>query len=119
MRYGRQALDDAALSVLATVRRCEGDGGLIAVSRQAEIAMPFDTEGMKGRAPRETAPPASALSARRCARRSTRPDRSRPGRAAVRRQDLNREAREGSLIDLPWAFGAGREPAAFRRVGGL
>jgi beta-aspartyl-peptidase (threonine type) len=47
LRYGGQSLSDAARAVLETVRRRDGDGGLIAVSRTGEIVMPFDTEGMK------------------------------------------------------------------------
>ncbi|MDB5421018.1 MAG: isoaspartyl peptidase/L-asparaginase, partial [Brevundimonas sp.] len=47
VRYGGQALTEAALAVLEAVRRRNGDGGLIAVSRTGEITMPFNTDGMK------------------------------------------------------------------------
>lgn len=47
VRYGGQALTEAAMAVIESVRRRDGDGGLIAVSRTGEITMPFDTDGMK------------------------------------------------------------------------
>jgi isoaspartyl peptidase/L-asparaginase-like protein (Ntn-hydrolase superfamily) len=47
LRYGGQSLDEAALAVLNTVRRRDGDGGLIAITRDGEIVTPFDTDGMK------------------------------------------------------------------------
>ena len=47
LRYAGQDLRDAANSVLETVSRRGGDGGLIAVSKSAEIIMAFNTDGMK------------------------------------------------------------------------
>lgn len=47
IRYAGQSMAEAADAVLANVRRRNGDGGLIAVSRTGEIVMPFDTDGMK------------------------------------------------------------------------
>lgn len=47
LRYGGQSLEEAALAVLGTVRARDGDGGLIAVTREGDIVMPFDTDGMK------------------------------------------------------------------------
>lgn len=47
LRYGGQSLADAAQAVLATVRARDGDGGLIAVTHDGEIVMPFNTDGMK------------------------------------------------------------------------
>lgn len=47
IRYAGQSIAEAADAVLANVRRRNGDGGLIAISRTGEIVMPFDTDGMK------------------------------------------------------------------------
>jgi len=47
MRYGGQSISQAAGAVLKTVRDREGEGGLIAVTVDGEIIMPFNTEGMK------------------------------------------------------------------------
>ena len=47
MRFGGQALAEAALAPLEAVRAMGGDGGTIAVSRDGDIAMPFVSEGMK------------------------------------------------------------------------
>ena len=47
MRYGGARLDEAAAQVLESVARLGGDGGLIAVDREGNIASPFDTDGMK------------------------------------------------------------------------
>ncbi|QTC90270.1 isoaspartyl peptidase/L-asparaginase family protein [Brevundimonas goettingensis] len=47
LKYGGQGLDEAALAVLDTVRARGGDGGLICVTRDGRIVMPFDTDGMK------------------------------------------------------------------------
>ncbi len=41
------ALDDAAREMLDEVARLGGDGGLIAVTRDGEIAMPYNSQGMK------------------------------------------------------------------------
>jgi len=47
MAYGGQPLDAAAMAALDEVKRLGGDGGLIAIDRQGNIAMPFNSEGMK------------------------------------------------------------------------
>ncbi len=47
IRYGGQPLDAAAQAALDEVAALGGDGGLIAVDRQGNIAMPFNSEGMK------------------------------------------------------------------------
>ena len=41
------SLDDAAREMLDEVARLGGDGGLIAVTRDGEIAMPYNSQGMK------------------------------------------------------------------------
>jgi len=46
MRYRRAALAAAARAALANVARLGGDGGLVAVDRRGNIAMPFNSEGM-------------------------------------------------------------------------
>jgi len=47
MRYGSSDLSEAAGQVMQTIARLGGDGGLIAVDRDGNIAWPFDTDGMK------------------------------------------------------------------------
>lgn len=47
IRYGGAPLADAADAALAEVARLGGDGGLIAITRGGEIAMPFVSAGMK------------------------------------------------------------------------
>ncbi len=47
MRYGGMRLDHAAAAMLAQVAKRGGDGGLIAIDRDGEIAMSFNTPGMK------------------------------------------------------------------------
>lgn len=47
VRYGQVPLDVSARAVLDEVRRCDGDGGLIAVDNAGRIAMPFNSQGMK------------------------------------------------------------------------
>jgi isoaspartyl peptidase/L-asparaginase-like protein (Ntn-hydrolase superfamily) len=47
MRYAGQTVDAAASGALAEVRALGGDGGLIAVTSEGEIAMPYVSEGMK------------------------------------------------------------------------
>lgn len=47
MRFGGQSIDEAAGEVLREVERQKGDGGLIAVSADGDVVMPFDTPGMK------------------------------------------------------------------------
>lgn len=45
--YGSMSPSDAAREVLASVAALGGDGGLIAVTADGQILMPFDTDGMK------------------------------------------------------------------------
>lgn len=47
MRYGGLSLREAAAATLAEVKRLGGDGGLIAIDRQGNIAMPYNSKGMK------------------------------------------------------------------------
>lgn len=47
MRYGGLSLREAAAATLAEIKRLGGDGGLIAVDRQGNIAMPYNSKGMK------------------------------------------------------------------------
>ncbi len=42
-----RTLQEAADHVLAEIKRLGGDAGLIAVSRSGEIAMPYNSDGMK------------------------------------------------------------------------
>jgi L-asparaginase / beta-aspartyl-peptidase len=46
MRYRKEPLAKAAAAALANVARLGGDGGLIAVDRRGNVAMPFNSEGM-------------------------------------------------------------------------
>ena len=46
MRYRKESLARAAAAALANVARLGGDGGLIAVDRRGNVAMPFNSEGM-------------------------------------------------------------------------
>ena len=46
MRYRGEPLPRAADAALEKVRQLKGDGGLIAVDRRGNIAMPFNSEGM-------------------------------------------------------------------------
>ncbi len=47
MTYGGASLNEATAAALAEVKRLGGDGGLIALDRQGNIAMPFNSKGMK------------------------------------------------------------------------
>jgi len=47
MRYGGLSLREAAAATLAEVKRLGGDGGLIAIDRRGNIAMPYNSKGMK------------------------------------------------------------------------
>jgi len=47
MKLAGEGLAEAAAAALADVRAVGGDGGLIALSHEGEIAMPFNTAGMK------------------------------------------------------------------------
>ena len=46
MRYRGDTLAVAARAALANVKKLGGDGGLIAVDRRGNVAMPFNSEGM-------------------------------------------------------------------------
>jgi len=46
MRYRGESLASAARAALRNVARLGGDGGLIAVDRRGNVAMPFNSEGM-------------------------------------------------------------------------
>jgi len=46
MRYRGESLASAARAALASVKKLGGDGGLIAVDRRGNVAMPFNSEGM-------------------------------------------------------------------------
>ncbi len=46
MRYRRESLSSAARAALASVARLGGDGGLVAVDRRGNVAMPFNSQGM-------------------------------------------------------------------------
>lgn len=46
LRYANEPLQQAATGVIDAARRYGGSGGLIAVDRDGNIAMPFDTPGM-------------------------------------------------------------------------
>jgi isoaspartyl peptidase/L-asparaginase-like protein (Ntn-hydrolase superfamily) len=46
MRYRGASLASAARAALASVKKLGGDGGLIAVDRRGNVAMPFNSEGM-------------------------------------------------------------------------
>jgi len=47
MRFGGEALSAAAQAALQEVRALGGEGGLIALSAEGEIAMPYISKGMK------------------------------------------------------------------------
>lgn len=47
VQYARRPLTEAAEDVLRSVARCGGDGGLIAITAEGEIVMPFNSKGMK------------------------------------------------------------------------
>jgi len=46
MRYARASLAAAAAAALRSVATLGGDGGLVAVDRRGNVAMPFNSEGM-------------------------------------------------------------------------
>lgn len=46
MRYRGESLAKAARAALANVARFGGDGGLVAVDRRGNVAMPFNSQGM-------------------------------------------------------------------------
>ncbi len=47
VRWAGESLDTAALATIEDVRALGGSGGLIAIDRQANVAMPFSSSGMK------------------------------------------------------------------------
>jgi len=47
MRYAGQSVAQACDEVLAEIRKCDGDGGLIAIDAKGRIAMPYNSDGMK------------------------------------------------------------------------
>jgi L-asparaginase/beta-aspartyl-peptidase (threonine type) len=47
LRFAGETLEAAATAALGEVERLGGDGGLIAIDRDGNIAMPFNTDGMK------------------------------------------------------------------------
>ena len=47
MRFGGEKLEAACAAALAEVRALKGEGGLIAIDAAGEIAMPFNSAGMK------------------------------------------------------------------------
>lgn len=47
LQYGSQSLSDAVWQVLDQVAQCDGDGGVIAIDKDGNIAMPFNSDGMK------------------------------------------------------------------------
>ena len=46
IKYGRQSLPRAATAALTAIARLGGDGGLVAVDRRGNVAMPFNSEAM-------------------------------------------------------------------------
>ncbi len=46
MEYKGLTVQDAGRSVIAKVGKLGGDGGLIALDKNGNVAMPFNTEGM-------------------------------------------------------------------------
>ena len=46
MEYRGMSLEEAAQTVLGKVAKLGGAGGLIAIDRQGNIALPFNTSGM-------------------------------------------------------------------------
>lgn len=47
IHFGQCGLDAAAQATLAAVAAAGGDGGLIAVNRDGEVSLPYNTDGMK------------------------------------------------------------------------
>jgi L-asparaginase / beta-aspartyl-peptidase len=47
MQYGDQDIKTATLAALDEVRKCDGDGGFIAVDVHGNISMPYNSHGMK------------------------------------------------------------------------
>ena len=47
LAYAGSSLEAAAMAALADAHRLGGDGGLIAISAEGGVAMPYTSEGMK------------------------------------------------------------------------
>ena len=47
VRFGGETLESACAAALDEVRALKGEGGLIAIDAAGEIAMPFNSAGMK------------------------------------------------------------------------
>ena len=47
VRFGPESLRDAADAVLGEIAALGGDGGLIAVDAEGNLALPYNSEGMK------------------------------------------------------------------------
>ena len=47
IRFGGESLEEAAAAAIRGVAELGGDGGLIAVDRDGNIAMPFASSGLK------------------------------------------------------------------------
>jgi isoaspartyl peptidase/L-asparaginase-like protein (Ntn-hydrolase superfamily) len=47
VRFAGETLADAARAALAEVKALGGDGGLIAVSHDGQLTMPYNSAGMK------------------------------------------------------------------------
>ncbi len=45
--YGNESLSSAVWSALDQVKICGGDGGIIAINKNGQMAMPFNSDGMK------------------------------------------------------------------------
>ncbi len=46
MQYGKMDVHQASKEVIAEIGKMGGDGGMIAIDKNGEVAMPFNTEGM-------------------------------------------------------------------------
>lgn len=57
IQYGNETLSDAVWNVLDQVALCEGDGGIIAIDKDGNMAMPFNSDGMKRAIVSNTVPP--------------------------------------------------------------
>lgn len=57
IRYGGEPLANAGWNTLDQVALCGGDGGLIAIDKEANIIMPFNSDGMKRAAVSHEMPP--------------------------------------------------------------
>ncbi|CPB04515.1 Isoaspartyl peptidase precursor [Mycobacterium tuberculosis] len=46
MKYAKLDIKDASQQVIDEIGKLGGDGGMIAIDKNGEVAMPFNTEGM-------------------------------------------------------------------------